>query len=121
MTSSSGLYPGRFSAYICTSPENGKAALKGMLDEIRDVAANGVTDEELETAKDYLTGSFVFDIQSIQLVARFLLSVEFFDLGPDYISRYPALIENVTREEVEQVARRYLDTVNYTTVIAGPV
>lgn len=117
---SSGIYPGRFAAYICTSPENRETALHGLIGEIRELVEKGVTQEELETAQDYLTGSFVFDIQSNAMVARFLLSVELFDLGADYLRRYPDLIRNVTREDVQRVARLYLDTVNYTTVIVGP-
>ncbi len=117
---SSGIYPGRFAAYICTSPENRETALKGLLGEIRELVENGITQEELETAQDYLTGSFVFDVQSNAMVARFLLSVELFNLGIDYLERYPDVIRSVRREDVERVARLYLDTVNYTTVIVGP-
>jgi zinc protease len=120
ITGSSGIYPGRFAAYICTSPENRETALTGLLNEIRDLVEHGISQEELETAQDYLTGSFVFDVQSNALVARFLLSVELFGLGMDYLDRYPDMIRRVTREDVERVARLYLDTVNYTTVIVGP-
>jgi len=120
ISGSSGIYPGRFSAYICTSPENREIALQGLIGEIRNLVEEGITDEELETAQDYLTGSFVFDVQSNAMVARFLLSVELFDLGMDYLERYPDMIRSVTREDVERVARLYLDTVNYTTVIVGP-
>jgi zinc protease len=121
ITGSSGLYPGRFTAYICTSPENGERALNGLLREIADVVENGITDEELETAQDYLTGSFVFDIQSNQSVARFLFSIEAFGLGEDYLQRYPEMIRRVDRRQVGRVARSYLDLVNYTTVVVGPV
>jgi zinc protease len=120
ITASSGVYPGRFAAYICTSPENRETALNGLLGEIRELVQNGITQEELETAQDYLTGSFVFDVQSNAMVARLLLSVELFDLGFDYLKRYPEMIRRVSRADVERVARLYLDTVNYTTVIVGP-
>ncbi|RPJ56650.1 MAG: insulinase family protein [Acidobacteria bacterium] len=120
ISGSAGIYPGRFAAYICTSPENRETALKGLVGEIRELVENGITQEELETAQDYLTGSFVFEVQSNAMVARFLLSVELFDLGMDYLDRYPSIIRSVTREDVERVARLYLDTVNYTTVIVGP-
>ncbi len=120
ITGSSGIYPGRFAAYICTSPENRETALKGLAGEIRELVEQGITEEELETAQDYLTGSFVFEVQSNAMVARFLLSVELFDLGMDYLERYPDMIRRVTRQDVERVARLYLDTVNYTTVIVGP-
>lgn len=121
MTGSSGIYPGRFVAYISTSPENRERAVRGLLAEVQDLVRNGVSEEELKTAQDYLTGSFVFEFQSNASIARFLLACELFELGEDYAEKYPHLIRSVTREDVARVARQYLDTINYTTVIVGPL
>lgn len=118
---SSGLYPGRFMAYICTSPDKKERALSGLLSEIAAVVESGVTPEELETAQDFLTGSFVFELQSNHAVARFVLGRELFQLGEDYAESYPRIIRALDGREVERVARRYLDTVNYTTVLVGSV
>ena len=120
MTHSSGIYPGSFVAFISTSPENRHQALQGLLSEIESLAAHGVTSEELATAQDFLTGSFVFKFQSDQNVAQFLLATELFKLGEDYPEQYPRLIRDIHCEDIQRVARQYLDTVNYTTVIVGP-
>jgi zinc protease len=120
ITSSSGIYPGRFAAYISTSPENRDRALEGLHAEVEDAVAHGVTEDELLTAQDYLTGSFVFELQSNYLVARFLAAIELFGLGWDFPRRYPEMVLGVTVEDVNRVARTHLDTVNYTTVIVGP-
>jgi zinc protease len=120
MTHSSGIYPGIFLALISTSPENRQQALDGLLSEIKNVASHGVTPEELATAQDFLTGSFVFEFQSDQNVAQFLLATELFKLGEDYPEQYPQLIRDITCEDIKRVAQQYLDTVNYTTVIVGP-
>ncbi len=117
---SSGLDPGRFVAWITTSPENREKALDGLLLEINNLLQNGVTAQELATAQDYLTGNFVFEFQSNAHVARFLLATELYDLGQDYAQRYPEIIREITREEVHRVARQYLDTVHYATVVVGP-
>ena len=117
---SSGLDPGRFVAWITTSPENRQKALDGLRFEINDLVQNGITDQELTTAQDYLTGNFVFEFQSNVNVAQFLLATELYDLGPDYAQRYSAIIRGITREEVHRVARQYLDTVHYATVVVGP-
>jgi zinc protease len=120
MTHSSGIYPGSFVAFISTSPENRQAALDGLLSEIENLAAHGVTPEELAAAQDFLTGSFVFEFQSDQSVAQFLLATELFKLGENYPEQYPHLIRDIHCEDIKRVARQYLDTVNYTTVIVGP-
>jgi len=120
ITHSSGLYPGSFVAFISTSPENRQQALDGLLSEIENLAVHGITSEELATAQDFLTGSFVFKFQSDQNVAQFLLATELFKLGEDFPEQYPQLIRTIQCEDIKRVARQYLDTVNYTTVIVGP-
>ncbi len=121
IASSSGIYPGRFQAYISTSAANQERALEGLLAEIRQVVSEGVQEEELETAKRFLTGSFVFELQSNYLVSRFMFAIELFELGSNYLERYPKMIAGISREEVNRVARLHLDTVNYSTVVVGPV
>lgn len=120
ISNSSGIYPGRFIAYISTSPENREQAMGGLIAEIKEVVHHGITADELETAQHYLTGNFVFDFQSNGNIARFLLNTELFGLGIDFPQTYPQIIRKITRDEVQRVARQYLDTINYTTVIVGP-
>ena len=81
---------------------------------------NGITEQELATAQDYLTGNLVFEFQSNVNVAQFLLATELYDLGQDYAQRYPEIVRGITCEEVHRVARQYLDTVHYATVVVGP-
>ena len=120
VSASSGLYPGCFLAAITTSPERRQQALDGLLLEIRHLAEDGVTAEELSVAREFLTGSFVFEFQSNAGIAQFLLTGELFHLGEDYAERYPAMIAAIGPEEVSRVARKYLDTINYTTIVVGP-
>ena len=121
ITSSSGVYPGRFVAYAGTAPEKRNQALDALLREIEDIRENGVTQEELETAQSFLTGSFVFDFQSNADVARFLVLTELFDLPEDYPQRHLGEIRAIDRQEVARVARVHLDTLNYSVVCVGPV
>jgi zinc protease len=95
-------------------------AIEGLLNEIRRVVDEPVTREELQDAKDFLTGSFVFAFESSAQIARFLVQASIYDLGFDYGERYPNLIQAVTADDVSRVAVKYLDTQNYSLVIAGP-
>jgi len=121
ITSTAGLDPGRFVAYIGTSPENMQLATEGLLNEIRRVIDEPVTAQELQDAKDYLTGSFVFAFESSAQIARFLVHAEVYGLGFDYIEKYPQYIEGISIDEVSRVAKKYLDSENYTMAVAGPV
>jgi zinc protease len=121
ITMTAGMDPGRFIAFIGTSPENMKLATEGLINEIRRIIEEPVTAQELQDAKDYLTGSFVFAFESSPQIARFLVHAEVYGLGFDYVEKYPEYICDVTVEEISRVARKYLDSENYTLVVVGPV
>jgi zinc protease len=116
-----GADPGRFIAFIGTSPENMTRATEGLLHEIRRIVKEPVTKAELQDAKDYLTGSFVFAFESSAQIARFLIHAEVYGLGFDYIEKYPEYIRAVGIEDVARVARQHLDTDAYTMVVVGPL
>jgi zinc protease len=53
-------------------------------------------------------------------VAGTLLAIEEFDLGLDYLDRYPALILDVDRERCLDVAERHLDPNRLVVGVAEP-
>lgn len=121
ITMTAGLDPGRFIAYIATSPENMKLAIEGLLNEVRRIVEEPVTPEELQDAQDFLTGSFVFAFESSSQIARFLTHAHVYGLGFDFIEKYPRLIRSVTAGDIARVARQYLDSENYSLTVVGPV
>jgi zinc protease len=121
ITSSATLDPGRFIAFIGTAPANLGRALAGLRSEIQRIVDEPVTAEELEVAKLYLTGSFVFRFQKNAQIADFLIDAEVYGLGFDYLERYPELIRAVTIEEISRVAGKYIHPMSLTTVAVGPL
>jgi zinc protease len=121
MTSSAGIDPGRFVAYIGTSPENLDRALVGLRGEISRIVEEPVTQQELDIAKAYLTGSFVFKFLKNSQVAEFLIDAEVYDLGFDYPQRFPDIIRAITVDDVTRVTREYLHPDRLTTVVVGPI
>jgi len=121
ITMTAGLDPGRFVSFIGTSPENMKLAINELLNEIRRIIEEPVTSQELQDAQDYLTGSFVFGFESSPQIARFLVHAQVYGLGFDFIEKYPQYVRAVTVNDVTRVARKYLDSENYTLVVVGPV
>ena len=121
ITMTAGLDPGRFVSFIGTSPENMKLAIDELLNEIRRIIEEPVSAQELQDAQDYLTGSFVFGFESSPQIARFLVHAQVYGLGFDFIEKYPQYVRAVTVNDVSRVARKYLDSENYTLVVVGPV
>jgi len=53
-------------------------------------------------------------------IAQALLDIELYDLGLDYLLRYPGLIRGVTPDQIGAAAQRYLRLDGYTVATAVP-
>ncbi len=113
------LYPGPFIVSLQTKNETAQPAIEEILKEIRRIREELVTDQELADAKAYLIGSFPLRLDTNAEIASLLTAIEFYGLGLDYVERYPELIRGVTKEEVLQVARKYLDPEHLALVVVA--
>jgi zinc protease len=111
---------GPWAAIAGVNPTNVARAIEAILHEIAQFCADGPDDDELNDARDYMTGSLVLGLETNDGIAGTLLGIERFGLGLDYIARYPAIIRAVDAEQVMAVARKYLSTEQYVLAVAGP-
>lgn len=118
---SAGVDPGRFVAFIGTSPENLEQAVSGLRQQIESVVVAPPTAAEVETARDYLTGSFVFEFETNAQMASFMISAEIHQLGFDYPLRFLSETSRVTADEVWRVAQQHIAPDKLTLVAVGPV
>jgi zinc protease len=81
-------------------------ALKVIEHEIKRMAENGPTAEELQEAKDYLKGSYALSLDTSSKIAAQLTQIQIDDLGIDYIQRRNAMIDAVTIDDAKRVAKR---------------
>jgi len=88
--------------------------------EIRIMAEQGPTQEELEKAKTYLKGSFALGLDTSTKIANQLVQMQIDNLGIDYIERRPALIDAVTLPDAKRAAKRLLDAGLLVTVVGRP-
>jgi len=102
-----------------TANERAAETVKVIGDEWIKMATSGVTAEELQDAKVYLTGSYALRFGSSQAIARMLTGLQLENLGIDYFERRNGFIEAVTLEDVNRVAKRLLKPENLTWVIVG--
>jgi len=117
------LYPFDASALIFGSAGTANARVQETLDvvkaEWRKMAKEGITEQELADAKTYLTGSFPLRFSSSGRIASILVGMQLSDLGIDYLNRRNAIINAVTRQDVNRVAAKLLKYNNLVTVIVG--
>ena len=112
-------YGGAFQVGLQTKNESANTAIEEVLKEINKIRTVPVSDAELSDAKLFLTGSFPMKIETGSRIAGFLMAVEYYALGADYIDRYPQYINSVTKEDVLRVAEKYLDPNNYVLVVVA--
>ncbi|MBI4843439.1 MAG: insulinase family protein [Nitrospirae bacterium] len=112
-------YGGSFEVSLQTKNESANKAIEEVLEEIRKIRSERVSDAELTGAQLFLTGSFPMKIETSSRIANFLIAVEFYRLGADYIDKYPTYINSVTKEDVLRVAKKYLDPDNYTIIVVA--
>ncbi len=99
---------GAFQVSIQTKNESANEVIAETLKEIRRIQDERVSEKELVDAKAYLTGSFPLRMDTSAKIAGMLVSIEIYNLGLDYPQKYAGLINAVTREDVQRVARKYL-------------
>lgn len=72
----------------------------GVLGQLHD---NGISDELLVSAQNYVLGQFPTSLETAAQLAAEFAELEFFDLGTDYIDGYGAAIEAVDAASIKQV------------------
>jgi zinc protease len=77
--------------------------------EIRRLAEEGPTAEELDKSKSYLQGAYALNFDTSAKIASQLVQIQLDQLGIDYIERRNGLIDAVTLADVKRVAKRLLD------------
>lgn len=104
---------------VATQNERAAESLQIIEAELRRLAEEGPTAEELAHAKSYLTGSYALRFDTSDKIARQLLAIQLEDLGIDYINTRNARIEAVTIGDVKRVAGRLLEPGNLLTTVVG--
>jgi len=112
-------YGGYFRVVFQTKNESADLAIREVFKEIRRIREEPVTEKELQDAKAFLIGSFPLRIETSARIASFLVAVEYYGLGVDYMEKYREYIGSVSRDDVLRVAKRYLDPENILLVVVG--
>ncbi|MEM8574356.1 MAG: pitrilysin family protein [Pseudomonadota bacterium] len=119
----SNLYPYRngsvFVGNVATKNEAVGESLNVIRAELEDVAEKGLTDDQLDAAKSYLTGAYALRFESSTSIANQLLWIQIEDLGIDYVAKRNGLIDAVTLEDIERAADRLLAPDQLITTIVG--
>jgi zinc protease len=102
-----------------TSNRSVEEALRLVRQEIERVARGEISQERLDDAKTYLTGSFPLRLTGNDRIAQTLVGMQVDDLGLDYLDRRNDYIEAVTLEDARRVAARLYHLDDLLVVVVG--
>ncbi len=94
-------------------------AIRVISDEWARMARDGVTQQEMDAAKTYLTGAYPLRFDGNARIASIMVSMQMQGLPIDYIATRNARVEAVTLADVNRVARELLKPDGLRFVVVG--
>ena len=116
----SGIGPGSWEVNAGVNPKNLNKAIDLVEKELKKFVKQGVTKNELEDSKANYIGRLPLSLESNGGVVSAILNIHRYELGMDYYQRYESLVCSVKREDVVEVARKYIDPSRLVIATAGP-
>ncbi len=105
--------------YTATKNERVVEALDVIGDEIGRLITEGPSDDELQKAKDYLTGSYALGFDTSTKIANQLVQIAFEGLSMDYIAQRNDMVASVTQADIRRAGARTLADGKMLVVAAG--
>ena len=102
------------------NPRNLSRATSSLHAELARFLADGATEAEHADGVTSVLGSLPRQLETNEGAAAVMSEIELYDLGLDFLERYPDIIRALTREQVTDAARRWLRPETLVTAIAGP-
>lgn len=107
------------SGSVATKNESMAESLDIIRAELKKMAGNGPTAEDLDSAKKYLTGSYALRFDTNAKIAAQLLGLMQEGFGTDYVDNRNKLVDAVTLDDVKRVSKRLLDNDGLIVTIVG--
>ncbi len=112
------LHSGVFSMYIGTDPKNIQKSLDSFKDELEKLAKEPVSDEELNGAKENISGRIKYLTQNNAQIASMKGYEYIMGLGLNYDDKYLKDIFDVTKEDIMNIANNFLQKPKLNVIIA---
>jgi zinc protease len=95
------------------------AAIDAFLEEFTAIRSNFVSEEELRNAKRYLIGSFPVKNETSASSASLELQKQLHQLPENYWNDYLKMIDRISKNDVNAIAKKYLDVKDMPIVLVG--
>ncbi|AUG54045.1 M16 family metallopeptidase [Thalassospira marina] len=94
-------------------------SLSVIRDEWQKMQKDGITQDELDNAKSYLTGAFPLRFTSLGNLSGMLVGMQTEDLGIDFLDKRNDYVNAVSLQDVNRVASELMDPDHVTAIVVG--
>lgn len=112
-------YPGPWSAGGDVRTEVTEGAMTEFMRELNRIRDEKVPAEELEEQKRSIVASFALSLESPTQLLNYAIIRKLYGLPDDYWETYPSKIMAVTADDVQRVARQYVNPQTQQVVVVG--
>lgn len=114
-------YGGGLIFYAISNPDKSLKKIRELiLEEIEKIANDGITDEELQKAKNITETQFIMDKKNVLDKAETIAKYFAYFGNPNLINTELEKYLSVKKEDIKNVAQKYLKTQNYVTLFYHP-
>jgi zinc protease len=112
-------YRGVFRANTEVQTNVTKGSMDELIYEFKRIRDEKTPDDEFDRAKRTIVGGFALQLESPQSLLANIITQKIYNLPADYWDAYPQKIASVTADDVQRVARKYLDLAKLQIVAVG--
>ena len=110
---------GSFRAGADVRNEVTDSAIVEFMNELKRMATEAVSDEELEFSKSFMTGAFSRQLERPQTVATYALNIARYNLPADYYATFLEKLNALTKEDIMEVSQKFIKPENAHIVVVG--
>ena len=111
---------GNHGIYVGTAPETARQAAEAILEELAQVAAEGIPDDELAAGKSQLKGQITLSLESVSSRMYRAAGSELYDEEYRTLDELLSIVDGITRDSVSDVCREFFSPDSQTIVSLGP-
>ncbi len=111
--------PGPFVIFSYTKNETTTPAIDLVLQVLDKLHKNGVTREQLDSARNYIKGQYPPNLETPRQLAQLIAANEFYGLGDDEVNQLETRLDAVTPEIAKEVIRKHFPADNLVFTLIG--
>ncbi|MEW6983915.1 M16 family metallopeptidase [Colwelliaceae bacterium 6471] len=110
---------GHFTASAEVRADATDKSIVELIKEINNYAANGISDDELSFMRKAINQSDALRYETPRAKLRFLAKILEHDLTPDFVKERSVIVDTITKEEINALAKQHLNSQEMLIVVVG--